>query len=128
MSQLFSEFTVEQAIEIQKKHLDDWKKVLIPEVYLELHKYATRNNNTAVSGYNIIRGSDLSNFVQNYKMKDFIIITKEQHESLIESAFKKGECWGVTYSTWFVPTEEDTRKKIEEAKNDSYKTLNIIKK
>jgi hypothetical protein len=32
----------------------------------------------------------------------------------IKKAFKAGEEWGVTYSTWFTPTEEDTEEKIKE--------------
>ena len=33
-----------------------------------------------------------------------IIIDREKFEKLIDEAFKKGESWGVTYSTWFTPT------------------------
>ncbi len=29
-------------------------------------------------------------------------------------AFKDGENWGVTYSTWFNPSKEDTEKRIKE--------------
>lgn len=42
-----------------------------------------------------------------------ITITKEQFEKAIKDAFKKGESWGVCYSTWFTPTEEDTKEKID---------------
>jgi len=43
-----------------------------------------------------------------------ITIKKEHFEEAIKAAFKKGENWGVTYSTWFTPSEEDTKDKIEE--------------
>lgn len=43
-----------------------------------------------------------------------ITITKEQFEKAIEAAFKKGESWGVCYSTWFIPSESDTKDKIDE--------------
>jgi len=33
----------------------------------------------------------------------------------IRKAFKAGEEWGVIYSTWFTPSEEDTEEKIQEA-------------
>jgi hypothetical protein len=36
-------------------------------------------------------------------------------EEIIRAAFKKGEVWGVTYSTWFQPSKEDTERKIQEA-------------
>ena len=42
-----------------------------------------------------------------------ITITKEQFEKAIKDAFKKGESWGVCYSTWFTPTEEDEKAKID---------------
>jgi len=48
-----------------------------------------------------------------------ITITKEQFDKAIEQSFKKGESWGVTYSTWFTPTEEDTKAKIEDAKKNA---------
>lgn len=42
-------------------------------------------------------------------------MNEEEIRSIIRIAFQKGEQWGVTYSTWFRPTEEDTEKRIEEA-------------
>lgn len=54
-----------------------------------------------------------------------IKITKEQFEKAIEAAFKKGESWGVTYSTWFTPTEEDTKSKIEEAKKKAFSIIQV---
>lgn len=37
----------------------------------------------------------------------------EQIRQIIQMSFKAGENWGVTYSTWFTPTKQDTREKIE---------------
>lgn len=51
---------------------------------------------------------------------DNITITKEQFEKAIEDAFKKGESWGVCYSTWFTPTETDTKEKIDIAKTVAF--------
>lgn len=42
------------------------------------------------------------------------IFTKEEVQKMIMEAFIKGENWGVTYSGWFMPTEEE--KTIEAAK------------
>jgi hypothetical protein len=36
-------------------------------------------------------------------------------EEIIRAAFFAGESWGVTYSTWFTPSKEDTERKIQEA-------------
>ena len=57
--------TVEGGIQIQQEHLQQWKTVLKPEVYDKLEKWATLTNNEARTGYEIRRGSDLSNYVQN---------------------------------------------------------------
>ena len=54
-----------------------------------------------------------------------IIIDREKFEKLIEETFKKGESWGVTYSTWFTPTEEDTAEKINEAKKSALKKCGL---
>jgi len=42
-------------------------------------------------------------------------ISSEQLKSMIESAFLEGQLWGVTYSTWFKPTEEQHKEKLYEA-------------
>lgn len=61
-------FTVEDGINVQTEQLNNWGKVLIPEVFDALKEYATRNNHLAKTGYDIIRGSDLSNYVHNYQL------------------------------------------------------------
>ena len=60
--------TVEQGIKIQQEHLQQWKTVLKPEVYDKLEKWATLTNNEARTGYEIRRGTDLSNYVQNLSL------------------------------------------------------------
>lgn len=61
-------FKPKAAIKIQTEQLNTWKKVLLPKVYEALVKYATQDNATAKSGYDICRGSDLSCFVENYAL------------------------------------------------------------
>ena len=61
-------FTVEDGIEIQNKCLQEWKTVLLPEVYLALEEYATRKNHKAESGYDIVRGQDLNSYIRNYTL------------------------------------------------------------
>lgn len=36
-------------------------------------------------------------------------------EEIIRKAFAAGESWGVCYSTWFIPTKEDTEERIQAA-------------
>lgn len=60
------EFTIDDAIRIQRDQLLDWCKVLTPEAYGDLVIYAEQNNRTAKRPEDIIRGSDLSVFVNNY--------------------------------------------------------------
>jgi hypothetical protein len=59
-------FLVEEGIEVQTEQLKEWKSVLIPEVYEALEEYAKRKNHLAKSGFDICRGSDLSNYIGNY--------------------------------------------------------------
>lgn len=46
-----------------------------------------------------------------------LTLTQEQLNSIIAVAFKRGEIWGVTYSTWFTPTEADTLNQIVECQD-----------
>ncbi len=61
-----STFTVEDAIKIQSEQLAQWKKLLQPKVYKDLEKWATEHNDKAESGNQIIRGTDMDNFIGNY--------------------------------------------------------------
>jgi len=38
----------------------------------------------------------------------------DELKDILFMAFKAGENWGVTYSTWFIPDEGDDKKKFEE--------------
>lgn len=38
----------------------------------------------------------------------------KKKERLLRFAFSAGQAWGVTYSTWFTPTEKDTEKEFQE--------------
>ena len=60
------EFTIDDAIRIQRDQLFAWRKVLTPEAYGDLVIYAEQNNRTAKRPNEITRGSDLSVFVANY--------------------------------------------------------------
>jgi len=61
-------FTIELGLEVQAEQLAKWKSILLPEVYEALYEYATRNNSEARTGWDIRRGSDLSNYIGNYML------------------------------------------------------------
>jgi hypothetical protein len=61
-----STFSVEDGIKVQSEQLAQWKKLLLPKVYKDLEKWATEHNDKAESGNNIIRGTDMDNFIGNY--------------------------------------------------------------
>ena len=62
------QFAVEQGLEIQAKQLANWKSILLPEVYDAFYEYATRHNHEAKTGWDIRRGTDLSNYIANYML------------------------------------------------------------
>lgn len=53
-----------------------------------------------------------------------VVLTDKKFKGAINQAFRKGESWGVTYSTWFTPTEVDKDAKREEAITKAYKIVN----
>jgi hypothetical protein len=60
------EFSVAEGIAIQTKHLKAWKKVLTRKTYSALVEFATKGNDSAFSGWQIKKGSDLSIFIYDY--------------------------------------------------------------
>jgi hypothetical protein len=58
--------TVGEGIRIQQIQLSEWKTILYPEAYAALEEYATRNNATAKSGYDICRGESLRDFIHGH--------------------------------------------------------------
>jgi hypothetical protein len=62
------ELSVEKGIEIQQRHLAEWKIVLKENVYNELVLWTMEKNLEAKTGYDIRRGSDLSTWVRNYSI------------------------------------------------------------
>jgi hypothetical protein len=61
--------TVAKGIEIQARHLAEWKSVLKPDVYAELESWATATNVQAETGLDIRRGQTLDTFVHNELME-----------------------------------------------------------
>ena len=66
--------TVERAFEIQEEQLEHWEAVLKPHVYRDLCVHCLMKNQEVVKseqpdGMYVFRGSDMDNFVANYKPK-----------------------------------------------------------
>ena len=59
-------FNTEAGIEVQTGQLNNWKKVLKPEVFVELQKFAVKDNDKADTGFDIVRGVSLDSWVKNY--------------------------------------------------------------
>lgn len=59
------------------------------------------------------------NMVRVVKFKDGVepktTISDELLQRIVGSAFKAGENWGLTYHEWFTPTDEDHKKKMNNA-------------
>lgn len=60
--------TFTQAIDFQREHLDQWKTVLKPEVFMKLRAWAISGNRTCANPFDIKRGVDLDNWVHNYAL------------------------------------------------------------
>jgi len=42
-----------------------------------------------------------------------ISLTEKQLKDIVKFAHHAGEMWGVTYSGWFMPNEEDQKERLE---------------
>jgi hypothetical protein len=62
-------FTKELGIRVQTEQLNAWKSVLLPHLSNKLQVLATKDNDSAVSGYDILRGTEIDNLVHNELMK-----------------------------------------------------------
>lgn len=63
-------FTVEQGIEVQTNQLRRWKSILKSDKYLLLYEFATSSNVDAKTGYDVMRGVTLDNWIHNNLMSD----------------------------------------------------------
>ncbi len=52
-------FTKEEGLKIQKEQLAKYKAVLIPKAYEKLEAEVKKNNETAIDGFDIMRGVDI---------------------------------------------------------------------
>lgn len=60
------DFTKEQGLEVQKRNLEKWEIILKAEVFDNLKKWCEYHNEKAKDGYEVKRGSDLTDFIVNF--------------------------------------------------------------
>jgi hypothetical protein len=66
-------FTMIDALEVQRRNLLQWKQILKQDAYEALLMHvASANAKGYKSPYDVIRGSDISQFMQNYMMNETI--------------------------------------------------------
>lgn len=64
------DFTFQDAYKIQSQHIIEWSNVLNTDAYLALlRKVIEENAKEMESPYDVFRGSDISNFIQNLMVK-----------------------------------------------------------
>ena len=63
---MYKDLSVLEGEVIQNNQLKDWKQLLKEEVYIALAIRTRRDNHLATSGFDLFRGTDMSNFIGNY--------------------------------------------------------------
>lgn len=49
-----------------------------------------------------------------------ITITLKEFEAIVKKAFKSGENWGITYTGWFEPSDEDYNEQIGKVQDELF--------
>jgi hypothetical protein len=64
------QFTIEQAIAVQQRQLNEWQKVLKPEIFRELKRIidekTEREKHDYKFGYEVMRGTDIDAAIWNW--------------------------------------------------------------
>lgn len=64
------QFTIQHGIDVQNDHLEEYKTILNDETYNALVAFAIKDNDKAKDGYDICRGYQLSNFINNLAIQN----------------------------------------------------------
>lgn len=63
-------FTVQQGFNVQIQQLNEWKSILKPEKYDQLLRWIDGCNMSPMkSGYEVVRGTDIDNWIMNNLME-----------------------------------------------------------
>jgi len=60
------QFTLADALAIQRKDIDKYKTIITAEAFSELCKHADKKNEGVTEPYNIFRGQDVYIWLENY--------------------------------------------------------------
>lgn len=60
------QFTLADALEIQKQNIFEWAVVLKPSVFLALVEHLAEANKGVTDPFKVFRGQDISTWVRNY--------------------------------------------------------------
>ena len=63
------QFTKQLGIQVQTEQLNAWKSVLLPHLFEKLQILVTKDNDDAVNGFDILRGTEIDNLVHNELME-----------------------------------------------------------
>lgn len=63
MSVYNREFPLGEGLAIQESQLAGWKKVLLPDVFEKVKNEITKDNLSAITGYDLKRGSDIDDTI-----------------------------------------------------------------
>ena len=61
-------FTLDVALSIQDDHLKEWGTVLKPEIHIKVCEIVKKRNIGITNPFQVCRGTDISNIVQNIAM------------------------------------------------------------
>ena len=81
---MLRDFTIKEGLEVQRKDLVEWERVLKTEVYAKLCEWVTKQNSEMdqhpmrvhFTGYNVTRGVDIDNAVRNIARFGFAVRNK----------------------------------------------------
>ena len=64
------EFTLDDALRVQKEQILKWKPKIVPELYKAIWAEAHKLNKNVENPYRVFRGSDIDNFIHNWEAKE----------------------------------------------------------
>lgn len=63
-------FTIQHGIDVQNDQLEEYRTILNDETYNALVAFAIKDNDKALGGFDICRGTDLNNFISNLAIQN----------------------------------------------------------
>jgi hypothetical protein len=123
-------FTKEDAIRIQGQNLDAWRTKLTPEAFEKLERWATEKNDTARDHYGIIRGDQLEDYVDIYKLKEARVLAEPETIMIGGKPYQAHEArfWDLRRGDRFVYVGNSTIWSVRQANEEYLKIRSSIVK